>query len=119
MGGGKTDITSRNLGTLAFDQLRFPLTVLVVCEHLFHPMRLRDTVYDADNYFTVSLFEMIKEIFFIHANVPVFFFISGFLFFYSVDFNTDVYKRKIKSRVKTLLIPYIIWNTFAITSVPF
>ena len=41
--------------------------------------------------------------------VPLFFYISGFLFFrtaYSID---DV-KRKLKKRVYTLLIPYLIWN---------
>lgn len=43
-------------------------------------------------------------------SVPLFFFISGFLFFYKVDFGIDIYKRKLKTRSKTLLVPYLIWN---------
>jgi peptidoglycan/LPS O-acetylase OafA/YrhL len=108
------DSTTSKLHSQAFDLLRFPLSVLVVCEHLFGTLSFHGISYDADNYSTVKLFEMIRSTFFSGADVPVFFLISGFLFFYNVDFNADVYKRKIKSRVKTLFIPYIIWNTIAI-----
>lgn len=46
--------------------------------------------------------------------VPLFFIISGFLFFLNVDrFNSVVYRKKIKSRIVTLLIPYLLWNTAA------
>lgn len=41
----------------------------------------------------------------------MFFFISGFLFFYkSGTFNRNIYGKKVKSRIKSLLVPYIIWN---------
>ncbi|MBQ3945541.1 MAG: acyltransferase family protein, partial [Alphaproteobacteria bacterium] len=40
------------------------------------------------------------------TGVPSFFFISGFLFFYS----SKTYSRKLRSRVRTLLIPYLFWN---------
>lgn len=44
--------------------------------------------------------------------VPLFFFISGYLFFLNVnDFNYTVYKSKLKTRTSSLLIPYILWNT--------
>lgn len=42
--------------------------------------------------------------------VPLFFFISGYLFFYNENFSFATYKRKIKSRTKSLLIPYLFWN---------
>jgi surface polysaccharide O-acyltransferase-like enzyme len=45
--------------------------------------------------------------------VPLFFIISGFLFFHNISkFNSYIlfYKYKIKSRIKTLLIPYFIWS---------
>lgn len=45
--------------------------------------------------------------------VSVFALISGFLFYYSLmqnDFSIDFYKGKLKSRVKSLLVPYIFWN---------
>lgn len=42
--------------------------------------------------------------------VPCFFIISGFLFFKNVDiFTYKLYIKKIKSRFKTLVIPYIFW----------
>lgn len=41
--------------------------------------------------------------------VPIFFFISGFLFFR--NFRIDMLTDKYKSRVKSVLIPYIIWNS--------
>ncbi len=45
--------------------------------------------------------------------VPCFFIISGFLFFNNVDkFTYKLYIKKIKSRFKTLFIPYIFWCTF-------
>lgn len=40
---------------------------------------------------------------------PLFFMMSGFLFYYNVKSLRDVYP-KIKKRVRSLLIPYIIWN---------
>ncbi len=42
--------------------------------------------------------------------VPLFFLMSGYLFFYKTDFDINTYKRKLKSRFRTLLIPYILWN---------
>lgn len=43
--------------------------------------------------------------------VPVFFMLSGFLFFYKVgDLTRDVYGKKVRRRAATLLVPYILWN---------
>lgn len=43
--------------------------------------------------------------------VPIFFFISGYLFFQKVsEFNIEAYKNKIGKRIRTLLIPYLLWN---------
>lgn len=40
--------------------------------------------------------------------VPLFFFISGFLFFLNYDkYSYKWFKRKFQSRIKTLLVPYI------------
>jgi fucose 4-O-acetylase-like acetyltransferase len=47
--------------------------------------------------------------------VPLFFFISGFLFFLNIEnFNLQSYGNKLQTRGKTLLIPYLFWNLFAI-----
>lgn len=46
--------------------------------------------------------------------VPVFFILSGFLFFNNVDhFTGTVYLSKLRSRIRSLLIPYILWNIIA------
>ena len=46
--------------------------------------------------------------------VPCFFFISGFLFFSGLqEWDWRKWAGKLKSRVKTLLVPYLLWNTIA------
>lgn len=45
--------------------------------------------------------------------VPGFFMMSGFLFFRGFDGEAsckEVFKRKLKTRVSTLLVPYLLWN---------
>lgn len=42
--------------------------------------------------------------------VPLFFAISGYLFFYRTTFDNSVYRRKLASRLHTLLLPYVMWN---------
>ena len=53
-----------------------------------------------------------QEIF--RVAMRLFFFFSGFLFFYKSDFSRSIYLGKLKRRVKTLLIPYIFWNLFSL-----
>ena len=49
-----------------------------------------------------------------HISVPAFFFISGFLFFFKIDLTGIIFKRKLTSRIKTLLIPYLFWNSITL-----
>lgn len=43
--------------------------------------------------------------------VPAFFLFAGYLFYFGVDsFDSSLYLRKLRSRGKTLLIPYLFWN---------
>lgn len=46
--------------------------------------------------------------------VPLFFFISGFLFFKNIAKCKDCFQN-IKKRLRTLLLPYIIWNVVFVT----
>ena len=49
--------------------------------------------------------------------VPLFFAISGFLFFQKLDtWSWSVWKQKIRSRVRTLLIPFLIFNAICALS---
>lgn len=47
--------------------------------------------------------------------VPTFFVISGFMFYRAgLDITYGEYKSKIRRRVRTLLIPYLLWNLIAL-----
>ena len=51
--------------------------------------------------------------------VPAFFFFSGYLFFKKLeDWNSDVWKSKITKRIRTLLVPYLLWNLIAMLAFP-
>lgn len=100
----------RSLYLQAFDLLRFPLAIAVVIHHCF-PVHTQAVGYSISN--DILLF---MDVFVKGYSVPIFFFISGYLFFYNTEFSKDIYIRKIKTRVKTLLIPYLVWNTLAIIS---
>ena len=100
-----------------FDQLRFPLIILVVYIHSnMHPVNYHGidfntlTASDSFDLCRLSLGTLLSQI-----AVPVFFFISGFLFFYKMQgWDWHIYGKKIKRRVRTLFIPYVIWNSIAI-----
>lgn len=47
-------------------------------------------------------------------SVPLFFLISGFLFFYRVDWSWSIYRKKLISRIHTLLVPYVFWNSLVL-----
>lgn len=90
----------------SIELLRFPLAVLVVMEHTLPHYTVNGTQFIA---------YLIFDTFLRDNSVPVFFFISGFLLFYNTDkWNIGVWCNKIKRRIHTLFIPYIIWNVYAI-----
>lgn len=97
--------------TIAF--LRFPLIVGVVLIHstmsevIIGGVKMADVAdYPFVDYF-IYLFSQI----FSRIAVPLFFFISGFLFFYNVDaFGSQTYLQKMKKRARTILVPYLCWN---------
>ncbi len=81
--------------------LRFPLIFFIIMLHCYSVVKLNGEheVYFKTLYpFALWLGE---------TGVPGFFFISGYLFFLSKKSYTE----KIKNRIHTLLIPYIIWNS--------
>ncbi len=46
--------------------------------------------------------------------VPIFFTISGYLFFLGLKGSLPEFKKKMKKRVKTLLFPYLLWSALGI-----
>lgn len=106
-----------NMQYKLFDWLRFPLIVGVVFIHCFGEPFDYDSIdfsqlssMDFYNLFRVSISQVAT-----HVCVPLFFFISGWLFFNGLEeWHNDAYLKKLKRRVKTLLIPFIIWNTLSV-----
>lgn len=46
--------------------------------------------------------------------VPLFFLISGYLFFRNFKLNSEKLKHKYKSRFWSLAVPYVLWNTWGV-----
>ncbi len=64
------------------------------------------------NLHLIALFEV-----FTRFSVPIFFFISAFGLFYNLNINEPFhYKDFMKRRLRTVLIPYIFWSFFYITT---
>lgn len=98
-------LSSNTLLEATIQNLRFPLIVCVVYIH--------STVYGVSDDFVLynSIYYLFSGLI-TQIAVPLFFFISGYLFFYKLDgrFSSAIYLRKINNRIKTLLIPYVFWN---------
>lgn len=93
--------------------LRFPMIVGIVLLHTFILGRAAGGVtITVEEYPAFATFDHVAKADFGEIAVPLFFFISGFLFFYRVEeWNGQVYVKKLKSRFRTLVIPYFLWNT--------
>lgn len=89
-----------------FDRLRLPLMLLVVFIHARFMANGGDTasLYGVVSHFFTSVISQVA--------VPFFFFISGCLYFrnYS-DFSINTYWKKQYRRLKTLVVPFLLWNT--------
>lgn len=98
--------------TISF--LRFPLIIAVVFIHTELYNVIINGVNLTEGYrFPIHdiLFHIISDEIALIA-VPLFFFISGFLFYYRTNiFTRNEYVKKLKKRSKSLLIPYLFWNS--------
>jgi peptidoglycan/LPS O-acetylase OafA/YrhL len=91
-------------------QLRFPMIVLVTFAHSYGEVAEGFSLL-ASEWNTYEFLKLLVSQTLVKVAVPVFFIMSGYLFFANVEkWSLKVYKAKILRRVKTLLIPYLIWN---------
>lgn len=112
-----------NLQIKVFTALRFPLIIGVVFIH----SRFTDIItkngiisIDMENFPIYSTFSHLISNIFARISVPLFFIISGYFFFYKIEkFDFSLYMEKIKRRIKTLIIPYILWNFIVIIILAF
>jgi surface polysaccharide O-acyltransferase-like enzyme len=96
--------------------LRFPLIVGVIFLHAKDAeVSLAGGVIGIaqSGWFSEFIRELISQEF-ARVAVPLFYLISGYLFFLGFEWSLDNYKRKVFSRVNTLLIPYVFWNVLTL-----
>lgn len=107
---------TRLLRSDALNLLRFPLAVVVVIVHTFsyEEIVVSGITYQPSEYSLFCDASLFVDAFVRGISVPIYFFISGYVFFIGVNFCKDIYVKKIKNRINTLLIPYIIWNAITI-----
>lgn len=77
--------------------IKVPMIILVIFVH-------ENLNLERDGYLGLLLAAMAN------VSVPVFFLISGYYFFKGEELGKDVYLSKLKKRIRTLLLPYLLWN---------
>ncbi len=104
-------LTSEELQSKVFSFLRFPLIVCVVFIHIsltdVHGNLLCDLNENnfISKYASIAFSQSIARV-----AVPLFFLLSGYLFFYKCKFSAQLYLKKLKSRSGSLVVPYLVWN---------
>ncbi len=105
--------------SLRLDLLRFPLIVGVVFIHSYSAtVGLSDGNIGthqpnfASDYLRTLISQCAARI-----ATPLFFLISGYLFFSGSEWSAKSYSAKLQRRTKTLLIPFIFWNLITLAAV--
>ena len=108
---GRNDLRSQSL-----DLLRFPLAVVIVIIHTFSSggFTVQGKSISLEGMPLLLEINRFIDAFLRGQSVPIYFFISGFVFFLGIELTKETYIHKLKNRMKTLLIPYIIWNAAAV-----
>lgn len=103
-----TRLTSQSI-----EWLRFICAALIVLFHCFERVGVETTCSYHNGTYDITRLMFSRGI--CEIAVPVFFLISGYLFFRGMEnWNTSVWVNKIKRRIKTLLVPYILWNIISV-----
>lgn len=104
------DFASEQLQSKTISFLRFPLIIGIL---FIHSQTSLSVVGGISNVNT-PIFDVVRDLFsFVLSavSVPLFFLMSGYLFFYNSDFSQKTYTEKLRKRVRTLLVPYLFWNS--------
>lgn len=92
--------------------LRFPLILLVVAIHLLGSTATHPNTATGGGVFIYLYISELLSHNLANIAVPMFFFISGYYAFYKKDWRQEaVWSVGLKKRAKTLLLPYILWNS--------
>lgn len=104
--------------------IRTPLILMVILIHNsginLHGIRVDDLYINFNNLCYTDIYNITRIIsvnVISRVAVPLFFILSGYYFFNKTDFTAYTYLRKLQRRIKTIVIPYLLWNLIAI--IPF
>ena len=100
--------------------LRFPLIVGVVFIHEYAMRVALQKAHIADNNQVNLAAKFIQNLVsqgIARLAVPLFFLMSGFLFFQAYDGTLSAYRTKLLRRIRTLFIPYLIWNALTLLAI--
>lgn len=102
------------------DNLRFPMAVMVVAIHCYYFNTQNINVLYGKMGGVIEWIINICSIVLTDCAVPLFFVISGYLFFLRQDGELTwvQYKSKMLKKCKTLLLPFFIWNILGALSYP-
>lgn len=90
----------------ALDFMRLPLAALIVLLHTGVPCGEGNFTYYLAHYVNGPI---------VRLAVPAFFFMSGYLFFMGKEkFGLTEYLNTLKKKVRSLLVPYLLWNFIAL-----
>lgn len=107
------------LQSKTIDFLRFPLSIAVIFIHM--APTVKGSTINWSSLSGIDLYAIIAVLcsrILSATVVPTFFLFSGFLFFLGFKtWSKNYYTGKMKKRIKTLLIPFILWNLIAFMSV--
>lgn len=102
-----------NEHSLRIDLLRFPMIVGVVFIHSYSStVSFADvtTVVNNSSHHWGSFVRYIISRGIAETTVPLFFVLSGYLFFIGSERSWQWYIKKLSNRMRTLLIPFVFWN---------
>lgn len=96
----------------AIDSLRFPMAVLVIiCHAGFFSRPSGEMIEVWDSWHVLIGMQLFFSEVLPHVAVPLFMLFSGVLLFKNGVMNFEGYVKALYKRVRTLLIPYLIWNS--------
>lgn len=113
----KQPIGNTSIQSATISNLRFPMIVAVVFIHALGNLEVVAPHYDS-SFSGIDLYNLIRITFSIvlpSIAVPIFFIISGFLYFNNIkEWSIRIYKKKIQRRFHSLVLPYVLWNAIAL-----
>ena len=102
-------MNNKEIISSSINKLKFPLILGVVFIH----NQLKNGISISGQFWYEAVINLFSYVLPCIA-VPIFFIISGYLFFSEGTFSKSLYLNKIRKRIWSLLIPYILWNTFGL-----